>query len=97
MIFVVICAVAIVASTVSVLRDRGHASAVPGTPSALPHMPVPRQGLSDGSFLLFVSTTHDSDYGRLGLVAMDDPDRPARRHRLVVRRGSISKEAWASV
>ena len=29
-------------------------------------MPLPSQGLSDGSLLLFRSTTHDSDYGRIG-------------------------------
>jgi hypothetical protein len=77
LIFVLICAIAIVASTVSVLRARlNPASTTPGAAPAVPLMPVPSGGLTSGSYLLFRSTTHDRDYGRLALVAADDPTGP---------------------
>jgi hypothetical protein len=76
-IFLVICAIAIAASAFSVLRSRlNPAPLVPAGQSTLPQMPVPSGGIGNGSYLLFRSTTHDDDYGRLSIVAADDPSGP---------------------
>jgi hypothetical protein len=82
-IFLVICAIAIVASTVSVLRSRGNPTPLtPGGHSTLAQMPVPSGGIGNGSYLLFRSTTHDDDYGRLSVVAADAPTGPRAITRL---------------
>jgi len=41
-----------------------------------PEMPVPLEGLTTGSYLLFRNTTPGPDYGRAGLVAAIDPSGP---------------------
>jgi high-affinity iron transporter len=70
-------AVAFAAVTTTVLVSRISAVSATADPSSSPaSMPVPTQGLSDGSYLLFRSTTHDDNYGRLALVAADDPTGP---------------------
>jgi FTR1 family protein len=75
-VIVLICEVAIVALTVSILRVALiDGTAATGAPSVLPQMPLPAHGLSGGSFLLFRNTTLN-DYGRLGLVAVNDPGGP---------------------
>jgi high-affinity iron transporter len=69
------CEVVVVACTVVVLRaalnDTSEASA-----AGLAQMPVPPQGLSGGKFLLFRDTEFDSDFGRLGLVTLNNPKGP---------------------
>jgi high-affinity iron transporter len=69
------CEVVVVAGTVLVLRaalsDTSVASA-----AGLTQMPVPPQGLTGGKFLLFRDTEFDSGFGRLGLVALNDPKGP---------------------
>jgi high-affinity iron transporter len=74
---VFLCEAVVLAGTVFVLRValNGGSATAGGVPSALPQMPVPAQGLSDGSFLLFRNTTL-ADYGRLDLVAASDPTGP---------------------
>ncbi len=70
-------ALAIVVATSSVLFLRlSSVSAATDAASAASSMPLPSQGLSDGSFLLFRSTAPGDEYGRVGLVAADDPTGP---------------------
>jgi hypothetical protein len=78
-----IAAVAIVISTDVVMRPAFNvASAAANAPWSPPQMALPAQGLSDGSFLLFRNTTLGGDYGRLGLVALNDPTGPRALTRL---------------
>jgi len=67
---------AITAATTTVLLVRLSAAAATSATSAPASMPLPSEGLSDGSFLLFRSTTLGRDYGRIGVVAADDPGGP---------------------
>src|SRR5580658_5659299 len=68
---VLLCEVIVLVSTVLVLR--AALSPASAAPSTVPQMPVPVQGLSGGNFLLFRDTTYDSNFGHLGLVAVNDP------------------------
>jgi high-affinity iron transporter len=66
-----------VALTASVLLTRLSAvSAAPEAGSEPTYMALPGQALTGGSFLLFRSTTQDGNYGRLAVVAANDPDGP---------------------
>src|SRR5579862_4586158 len=76
-IFVAVCAAALAAALFAVLHHpRTSASVARGRASSLPHMAVPRQGLTTGDYLLFRSTTLDRDYGHLELVNLHDPNGP---------------------
>lgn len=48
-------------------------TAAADTGAGPPQMPVPADGLGGGPWLLFRDTTLGPDYGRLGMVAADDP------------------------
>ena len=73
----VMAALVIVLLSASVLHGAlNDPSAALGQSPAVSQMPLPTQGLSAGSDLLFRSTTLDGDYGRLDLVAADDPAGP---------------------
>jgi high-affinity iron transporter len=58
----------------SLLDDPTAAAA--GTTTTVPSMPLPAQGLTNGSFLLLRNTQLGSNYGRVALVAADDPTGP---------------------
>jgi high-affinity iron transporter len=58
----------------SLLDDPTAAAA--GTTTTVPSMPLPAQGLTAGSFLLLRNTQLGSNYGRVALVAADDPTGP---------------------
>ncbi|MGH9018792.1 MAG: FTR1 family protein [Acidimicrobiales bacterium] len=65
-----VLALGLVVSVVKIAVNGGSAAA--GVPT-FAEMPVPAQGVGDGRYLLFRNTVPGTDYGRLGLVAADDP------------------------
>ncbi|HLI55935.1 MAG TPA: hypothetical protein VKY26_02765 [Actinomycetota bacterium] len=69
-VFVAICVVGIGATAFSIIRSRHHTLVLTG---GVAYQPVPAQGLNSGSYLLFESTALNRDYGRVGLVPLDDP------------------------
>jgi len=69
-------AITAVTTTVLLVRLSAAAATSAASASASASVPLPSQGLSDGSLLLFRSTTHDRDYGRIGVVAAADPGGP---------------------
>ena len=75
LIVVIVGLVGVFAASDLVLRgllDDPSAAAAP----SLPTMALPAQGLTDGSYLLLRNTSLGSDYGRLALVAANDPTGP---------------------
>jgi len=72
-VFAGVCAVALVATVLSVSHG-SRVATIPGQPAS--HDSLPAAGLAGGPYLLFRSTSLNHDYGLVGLVPGTDPGGP---------------------